>query len=260
MTNTEFSSEFDILYNNITSNASPGLNEYEKSVLLTKAQEEILKNYYNANGNKYKEGFDDSSKRQLDFSNLITTQTFDVLNDEGVLGTVVPLDPRAVSIELPHTQVASKILFILNEAVSLTYVSNDTAKQSLAQVIPLSKEEYFRAMNKPYKYPLKNQVWRLLSTTSEGFQVAELIARYSTETNNGIYDYTIRYIRKPNPILLVNLTGDYQGLKIDGYISSQECELDPIIHREILDRAVELAKISYMGDTNTLIQTNTRNE
>lgn len=32
MTTQEFSSEFDILYNNIMSNAAPGLDEYEKSV------------------------------------------------------------------------------------------------------------------------------------------------------------------------------------------------------------------------------------
>jgi hypothetical protein len=37
MTNPEFSDEFDIYYNNITSNQAPGLNEYEKSVFLTEA-------------------------------------------------------------------------------------------------------------------------------------------------------------------------------------------------------------------------------
>lgn len=52
----EFSNSFDILYNNIMSNAAPGINEYEKSVLLTKAQDEILKNYFNPQGNKYQEG------------------------------------------------------------------------------------------------------------------------------------------------------------------------------------------------------------
>jgi len=37
MTVEEFSNQFDVLFNNITSNAAPGLNEYEKSVFLTKA-------------------------------------------------------------------------------------------------------------------------------------------------------------------------------------------------------------------------------
>lgn len=37
MTLQEFSDEFDVLYNNIMSNQAPGLDEYEKSVFLTKA-------------------------------------------------------------------------------------------------------------------------------------------------------------------------------------------------------------------------------
>ena len=71
MNHIEFSNEFDVLYNNIMSNAAPGLNEYEKSVLLTKAQEEIVKNHFEPQGNKYGQGLDDSPKRQIDFSELI---------------------------------------------------------------------------------------------------------------------------------------------------------------------------------------------
>ncbi len=70
MTIQEFSNEFDVLYNNIMSNQAPGLDEYEKSVFLTKAQSEIIKNYFNPKGNKYQEGFDGSQKRQVDFSIL----------------------------------------------------------------------------------------------------------------------------------------------------------------------------------------------
>ena len=54
----EFSNEFDVLYNNIMSNQAPGLDEYEKSVFLTKAQNELIKNYFTSTqgGNKYQEG------------------------------------------------------------------------------------------------------------------------------------------------------------------------------------------------------------
>jgi hypothetical protein len=38
MTNAEFSNEFDVYYNSITSNQAPALDEYEKSVYLNKAQ------------------------------------------------------------------------------------------------------------------------------------------------------------------------------------------------------------------------------
>jgi hypothetical protein len=50
--NIEFSSEFDVLYNNITSNQAPGLDEYEKSLFLTRAQDEVLKSYFNPKTNK----------------------------------------------------------------------------------------------------------------------------------------------------------------------------------------------------------------
>lgn len=45
MTTQEFSNEFDVLYNNIMSNQAPGLDEYEKSIFLTKAQEELVRDY-----------------------------------------------------------------------------------------------------------------------------------------------------------------------------------------------------------------------
>ena len=56
MTIAEFSDQFDVLFNNITSNQAPGLNEYEKSLFLTKAEKEIVKNYFSANsvGNSLK--------------------------------------------------------------------------------------------------------------------------------------------------------------------------------------------------------------
>ena len=96
MTTSEFSNEFDVLYNNIMSNAAPGLNEYEKSVFLTKAQEEIIKNYFNPKGNKYSEGFDGSAKRQIDFSGLIT-----VANGTVVDSSSTTFDVRAKVYKLP---------------------------------------------------------------------------------------------------------------------------------------------------------------
>jgi hypothetical protein len=42
----ELSVEFDLLYNNISSNQAPGLTEYEKSVFLTEAQEAVILELY----------------------------------------------------------------------------------------------------------------------------------------------------------------------------------------------------------------------
>ena len=46
MTTQEFSLEFDLMYNNISSNQAPGLSEYEKSLFLTQAQEALVLDMY----------------------------------------------------------------------------------------------------------------------------------------------------------------------------------------------------------------------
>ena len=75
MTCEEFSNEFDILYNNVMSNQAPGLDEYEKSIFLTRAQDDIVKRYFTPKGNKDFEGFDSSLKRNMDFSSLYRNYT-----------------------------------------------------------------------------------------------------------------------------------------------------------------------------------------
>ena len=65
MTNPELSNEFDVLYNNITSNQAPGLDEYEKSVFLTKAQDEVVKSYFNPKLNKPTEGYDEIGRAHV---------------------------------------------------------------------------------------------------------------------------------------------------------------------------------------------------
>lgn len=237
MDHIEFSNEFDVLYNNITSNAAPGLNEYEKSVFLTKGQEEIVKNYFNPKGNKYGEGMDDSPKRQIDFSELIKVA-------QGTPSTTSPLtfDKRAKVFDLP-----SDLFIVINEAVS----TNTGTKQ----VIPISYAEYTRLMSKPYKEPFKYQAWRIISTSSEKIST-ELIVN----NNETITEYLLRYIRRPAPIITADLSSEYGNLTINGIGTISECELNPIIHQEILQRAVELAKAAYESDVKATIELGQRSE
>ena len=237
MDHIEFSNEFDVLYNNIMSNAAPGLNDYEKSVFLTKGQEEIVKNYSNPKGNKYGEGIDDSPKRQVDLSGLIKVA-------QGTPSTTSPLtfDKRAKVFDLP-----SDLFIVINEAVS----TNTGTKQ----VIPISYAEYTRLMSKPYKEPLKYQAWRIISTSSEKIST-ELIVN----SNETIAEYLLRYIRRPAPIITADLSSEYGNLTINGIGTISECELNPIIHQEILQRAVELAKAAYESDVKATIELGQRSE
>ena len=227
----EMGDVFDVLYNNIMSNAVPGLNEYEKSVFLTKAEYELVKNYFNPQGNKYHEGFDDSAKRRIDFSMLMQTATLTRSSQQG-------FNPNSVLYSLPLD-----ILVIVNEQVVLK--SGSTVK-GIRQVIPISYDEYTRLMSRPYKQPLKSQAWELMTCQNSSRTISELIL------NNNDKSYTpefrIRYVRKPKPIIISKLTATAGSLSIEGVSEKTECELDPAIHQEIVQRAVELAKAAYSSD------------
>lgn len=246
MTTQEFSDQFDVLYNNIMSNQAPGLDEYEKSVFLTKAQYEIIKNYFNPKSNKNQEGFDDSPKRQIDFSNLMAAkkQTSAVTTPT----TYVKFDSRSVLYEMP-----SDILFALNETAIVT----ENLKTRLITIVPISFEEYARILSKPYKQPLKNQGWRLLNTGMNGTTQAR-ISEIVVKAGATVSDYIIRYVRRPKPIILTTLTAT--NVSLDGETDVTECELDPILHPEILQRAVELAKNAYGGDLKSTVDLGQRSE
>ena len=84
MTAKEMSDALDSLLNSYSNAASFGeessklditLDEYEKSLYLTQAQDIVLKSYFQRATNSEGVGFDDSEKRQVDFSSLITTKS-----------------------------------------------------------------------------------------------------------------------------------------------------------------------------------------
>lgn len=242
MTTQEFSNEFDVLYNNIMSNQAPGLDEYEKSVFLTKAQSEIIKNYFNSKGNKYQEGFDGSQKRQVDFSKLMKTYASSgtAPTSTSFFGNVT----GAYKINWPND-----VFVVVNEVVDVT--KGGKSEKYRLQVIPIKYDEYLRVSSKPYKQPLKNQAWRIINGEND---INLIVGHLNSVSTNG---YHMRYIRHPNPIILESLGSD---LSINGKAVAMGCELDPEIHPEILQRAVELAKAAYAGDLKSDVELGQRSE
>ena len=236
MTTQEFSSTFDTLLNSYDSKAMFGeaaskedivLDEYEKSVLLTQAQDIIVKSYFDRALNQQGQGFDDSQRRQVDFSNLITVGT-------GTATDGTTYDERGKLFKMP-----SKILFPLNEKLKVTTGS----AASLYVVVPMNYKEYDRMMSKAYSQPLKKQCWRLFQNVSGVDIISEIIPIEGSLSETSILEYKIRYVRRPNPIILTNLafTQSQSNLNIDGVTEVTECELNPIIHMDILNKAVEIA-------------------
>lgn len=152
MTIEEMSNQFDVHYNNITSNQAPGLDEYEKSVFLTKAQNELVKAYFSPALNKTQNGFDDSPIRQADFSTIISNCTLSkIINPTNPLKC---FDKRAIAYELP-----ADLFISLNEQL-FSGLAPYTVPYT---VVPITFIDYNRLMSKPYKYPLKYQAWRMIT-------------------------------------------------------------------------------------------------
>lgn len=247
---SEFSLEFDVLYNNITSNLSPGLSEYEKSVFLTRAQEQIVKNHFGIKSNSKQEGLNNSIKRDTDFSTLFKTVSI----NSGI--TEIPNPTNTLNTRVRRFTIKEDYLFIINEFCEIE--KRDSAGNvdtKLTTVIPLHYSEFARLNSGPYKEPNLHETWRIISdvvTVNES--TFDLYIRY----NWTLINYIIRYIKKPNPIILEDLST--QNLTIDGEHEVSSCELNPILHQEVLDRAVELAKVAFLGSTEEVINVNQRNE
>lgn len=278
MNRSEFSDSFDTLLNSYALRADFGeqsskqeivLDEYEKSVLLTQAQDIVVKSFFDRKSNSLGDGFDDSTMRQIDFSSLITTATLTkspdqstVFDDRGIIYTMplrgsISTGNNTFDSTFDYTFFSSvqngnitDVLFILNE--KLVTHSGEFKKSYV--VVPINYKEYDRLMSKPYSQPMKKQAWRLLQNDTRGFDIkSELIPRWNLSSKEEILQYKIRYIRRPYPIILEDLS---DGLNIDGFSKARDCELNPILHPEILQRAVELAITTRGGR----VQNNNNNQ
>lgn len=237
---------FDLLYNNSASDAVAPLSDYEISLYLTKAQEELIKNKIETLGNKYGVGAEESNKRDLDLGILVTIETYNPFNN--IIST---LNDSSVVFEYP----TNNVMKILNTIVDVEDV--DTHNKYKTQGVQLNYNEYERKMSKPYKYPLKNQSWlvhgnSLQTSNSVLVNIFECVSPYNTKP----IKLTVRYIRRPIPIITDDLPVDYQNnqLIIEGRSVTTNCELDVIIHNEIVQRAVEIAKATYSYDDNGNVQ------
>jgi hypothetical protein len=184
----------------------------------------------------------------MEFSTLTTISAITDVSE------AARFDPRenSRSIALP-----SGIMAIVSEIAQVTRNGNETD----LVVKPLRFDEYNRLMSRPYARPLERQAWRLISNDGTG-RADIVVGPVDTLTK-----YTVSYIRKPKPIIIDNLE---EGMTLDGYTygkgenQTQGCELDPILYEEILQRAIELAKVAWTAtgveSAQMVVQTGQRSE
>lgn len=247
MTTTEFSEQFDILYNQIASNEAPPLDLFEKSSYLTKAQLQIVNNYFNPDSNLKRRGFEGSEKRRRDLNELVKpwSTTLSISSTNGI-------DSNSQFFILP-----SDLFLIVQERVKVAS-SDSCVNNKYLTVVPKTHDEYNNQIDNPFRNPNDKEVWRIdLYSQNGNNKNVELISPYL------ITEYKCRYVMYPQPIVLTDLLVAYptETLSIDGVSTEQTCKLSKSIHHEILDRAVELALADYNPENlQTKAQLNLRNE
>lgn len=234
----EFSDGFSELLNNHEYLAQFGepyakneivLDEYEKSLFLTKAQDEIALNLYNGK-NAYGDSFENTEELRRYLAPLVVDASLEsIKNSEGT--------PIGIRNDSSFFTLPTDLWFIIYEAVG---IEGNSCKSNSMVVVPVTHDEYHRLKNNPFRGPNDRRALRL--DLSDG--VVEIVCNYS------ISNYYLRYLRKPKPIILVDLSNS--GLTIEGKNQAMTCELHDALHKTILERAVTLAiqHKGYRGNDN----------
>lgn len=229
MTITELDAEFLTLYDRVSHSSAPSLDELERSQLLTKAQENVVKRKYNKFGNKYGEGFDITEKRRDDLDKLIKYSTPSPSSSQ------VGAHTNGVIYDLPQDY-----WLTIEETASINKNDCVTGLPIEASIKPITHDFYSINIKNPFRNPYYNdydsEIWRIRTLVSSNLSRHELI----TDGTFSVNTYKLRYLKYPTPIVVAILPS---GQSVNGVSSPTSCELSEGTQREILDEAVRIATL-----------------
>jgi hypothetical protein len=226
MTNQEFSDSFDTILNSHFSGAPAmqgdiALDEYEKSVFLTKAQDELVIGLYSGR-NDTGASFEETEELRRYLANLVKEDTLSPI--ENTAGSPLGMEgSNHQFFTLP-----SDLWFITYESVNTSGEKACDNKTGM-EVIPVTQDEYHTIKKNPFRGANNRRALRM----DLGNGVVEIICKFS------ISSYYLKYLKEPRPIILVDALPD--GMQIKNKSEYSECELHEALHQRILDRAVMLA-------------------
>ena len=223
----EFSNTFDtLLQPYITKDINGNQNnlafdEYEKSIFLTKAQEQIVLELY--------QELEQSEEVRKYLSNLIKTDNYVPVGEQDE--TLINNNFKSYKVEINND-----ILFMIYEQCTLND-ENNCINNKIVSVVPTIHDDLDKVLKNPFKSPNSRKVIRL-----DFDNKIELISKYN------ISNYKVRYLKKPNPIILVALEDNLSINNGDTKVSNGET--NPILHERIVQRAVQLAVQSKVKSNN----------
>lgn len=223
----EFSNSFDTLLqpyitkDNFGEQNNLAFDEYEKSIFLTKAQEQIVLELY--------QELEQSEEVRKYLSNLIRTDNYVPIGEQDE--TLINNNFKSYKVEI-----SNNILFMIYEQCTLSD-ENNCINNKIVSVVPTIHDDLDKVLKNPFKSPNSRKVIRLDFNNK-----IELISKYS------ISNYKVRYLKKPNPIILVALEDNLSINNGDTKVSNGET--NPILHERIVQRAVQLAVQSKVKSNN----------
>lgn len=231
MTTEEFSDAFDTLVNSAANvdnfcsiDSTLKFDEYEKSYFLTKAQEEVIRELYTGK-NRFGESFEKTEELRRLLNNLVVTHKQPLSKEN--------YNDLALTDKSYLVPIINDIMYIIYEAVRLNDDSLGCYSGTVVNVQPITHDEYNKIKDNPFRGPTRYKALRLDTNDSKPVNCVEIISKYSCD------EYIVRYLKKLNPIILVNLNNS--NVSIDGHTEKHDCELNSILHEYILERAVDMA-------------------
>ena len=223
----EFSNSFDTLLQpyiakeSFSEQNNLAFDEYEKSIFLTKAQEQIVLELY--------QELEQSEEVRKYLSNLIKTDNYVPVGEQDE--TLINNNFKSYKVEINND-----ILFMIYEQCTLSD-ENNCINNKIVSVVPTIHDDLDKVLKNPFKSPNSRKVIRL-----DFDNKIELISKYN------ISNYKVRYLKKPNPIILVVLEDNLSINNGDTKVSNGET--NPILHERIVQRAVQLAVQSKVKSNN----------
>lgn len=223
----EFSNSFDTLLQpyiakeSFSEQNNLAFDEYEKSIFLTKAQEQIVLELY--------QELEQSEEVRKYLSNLIKTDNYVPVGEQDE--TLINNNFKSYKVEI-----SNDILFMIYEQCTLSD-ENNCINNKIVSVVPTIHDDLDKVLKNPFKSPNNRKVIRL-----DFDNKIELISKYS------ISNYKVRYLKKPNPIILIALEDNLSINNGDTKVSNGET--NPILHERIVQRAVQLAVQSKVKSNN----------
>lgn len=203
LTAKEMQYEAKIVYEALASADAPGYTDRQWSILLTQAQEKVIIEIIN-------EGLDKNESNRRAISKLLTPVTLNLKD--------LPTSfwPNSKLISFPEVYF-HMVYDNIDDTIKLKSVSYDYVNANLSN---------------PFENPNEKEFWKVVS--NEGIIII-------TDGVTEISKYKLIYLKKPIPIITKENI-EIEGYKVTGAENQISCELDPIIHRRIVERAGRLAE------------------